>query len=215
VADWQKFYDHLEVLASKAHKELFEEKYPNCVEYTPKSMEEIKKTFRDTCKKMEEYITSDLLDRHKLIAAFVRAILKHPLFITNEEAAKKVQAEGMLYEDNYYRVIFPNEYFVMFMIESILTDFGKSVKEKLWGEESYSFTFPSYVYNIAESVDDENLHRSGVSFRFEMIKLLNVYKNDNSTCCTLLLAQVILMSEIANDSGRLDYSSKYYSPIGE
>jgi hypothetical protein len=209
---WRKYTDHIKESADKVYDRLWGI-YKELVRYTPDSIEQIHKSFmlnHDYMKSEMESQTENL-DRFKIVSAYTKAILAHPLFMPNEKAIENFYRTAKVPEIPFC-IKFPNLYFIFIMIRSIMHDFGAKVKLKMWSIDYYHFFLPVYLYNLKFENGKYKTENSDFYSRF--IKFLFHYNRKEYIEKFPLFAfsSILILLDMSNDCANFELTKKYYEP---
>lgn len=159
--------------------------------------------------------TSDL-NRYKILSAYTKAVLKHPLFeqVANSEGVYETHKKVPL------RIRNPNEYFVFIMIESFMNDYHVAVKQHTPDSDvqaliSYRFFYPKYLYNLNLRSENGECIKTIGGFDLAFIKLLHHHgkKEQIDNFPLFSFARIFSMLEMSSDCAVYGLSDKYYENI--
>jgi hypothetical protein len=207
---WRKFTDHIKYMAEKIHNKSWGA-YSKLVKYTPENIEQIHKSFIENYVSMKSQMMEDTenLERFKIISAYTKAILAHPLFMPDKKAVAKFLLSNA---EIPICIKYPNSYFIYIMILSLINDYSAEVKRNMWGIDSYYFSLPVKLYNLKFKNNEYVTEDSDFTYRF--IKFICYYSNKESIEKFPLFAfsNILLLLEMSNDCANFDLADKYYEP---
>ena len=183
--------------------------HKDVIVYEPKNIEPLYKAFQDNYDYMEKNGmvagTTDL-DRFKVVSAYTKAALTHPLFTINKEKLSEKFEAGAI----PMRVCIPNEYFIEKMIRSLMHDLCRVVKKNMWDIDEYHFYLPSQLYSLKCQGDEFVMTASGFDQIFP--KLLRRYSGleDVERFPLFAFSHLLCLLEIINDCANFNQTRSYF-----
>jgi hypothetical protein len=211
---WRKFTDHIREIADKVNDKSWGA-YKNLVIYTPDSIEQIHESFKKNHDSMKSQMKGHTknLDRFKIVSAYTKAILTHPLFIPNDKAIEEFFLKSKVKVPKLpVRIKNPNAYLIFIMIRSVMHDFCSKVKQIMWSINPYHFYLPVCRYYLKPEKDGFKTEDSNFFYRF--FKFLCSYDSKESIDKFPLFAfsNILLLLEMSNDCANFGLAKKYYHP---
>ena len=195
---WEKYNNHVEDLADELMKVHVFGEYTKYVDYNPLMFDQLHIDFDNAIEKMRGDMQDPLgyLNRFKIASAYVKAILKCPVFVCNITSGNiSVMAK------------YPNEFFAFVAIESIMDDFCVHIKSDLLGEP-LTFSYPKYLYNVEKT--NTGFETRCVDFDEKLLKLLHYYGKRVDKFPLFAFAHYLQLLEVANDCACHALAGDYY-----
>jgi len=180
------------------------------INYRPERKDELIKSFIESSNYLKEFMTGDkekvMLNRHKLISAYSKAILSSRFFSVDKKIVKEFYNNNPNSSISCHK-LFPNEFLVYTFIKTALSACCIESKKNLWVlPDDYDIIFPSLIYHfseqgISEAIYDENLIR--ILYFYSQTRRLSKFP-------LIAFSHVLFLLEMSSDCAFFELKNKYY-----
>jgi len=210
---WSRYTNFIEKLADMAHGQLWGQ-YKNLVKYNKYCFNDIHESFKENYDSMKSAMVkgTEHLSRYKIISAYTKAILTHPLFSPDEDKVAEFFKTAKI--PNIIRV--PNETFICMMIQSLMQKYSAKVKKIIWKDrlegKQYEFKYPVHLIHSSLKLDNGEYENENTNFVLTFIRLLYWYRTEEGPKNFPLFAFAIILFllEMSNDCANYGVADMYY-----